>query len=1329
MSAMDLRERRFATLRALLSGLPGPDRRRWARRLQPWWPPREPHEWDRRMAAFEQQLADDLATAAERLRSLPPVRYPDDLPVAQRRAEIVEALRLHPVVVLAGETGSGKSTQIPKMLLEAGCGARGRIAVTQPRRVAAFSVSQRIADELGVKLGDEVGCKIRFADRTTARTAIKVVTDGVLLAEIQGDPDLWEYDAIMVDEAHERSLNIDFLIGYLRRLRARRPDLRIVVTSATLDTARFAAAFDGAPVLQVEGRAHPVEIIHRAPEAEAEGEAEGHLAVAVRLVEEICASGRPGDILVFLPGERDIREGIDLLGGKARGRGGKAGAGLGRIELLPLYARLTQAEQQRIFAGGQARKVILATNVAETSLTIPGVRFVIDSGLARISRYRAHTRTLALPIEPISQASAKQRAGRAGRTAPGICYRIYDEADWASRAEETPPEIARANLAGVILQMESLGLGHVEDFPFLEPPPPRAVEGGYALLRELGALEPGGGLTEVGRRLARLPIDPTLGRMLLQAEDEGSLREVLVIAAALSVADPRERPADERAAADAAHRQWAHPESDFLALWNLWQAAFEDPARPGGRGLARFARENHLSFVRLREWRDLREQLEEALAEAGELRLRPEAAEYAQVHRALLAGSLGHVARRAEGGNYRAVRNRTAWIFPGSVLAKRREERPKRGPDAPRKPQPRPAGPEWILAAEWMETERLYARTVARIDAAWLLDLGAHLLRVAHTEPGWDEKGGRVRCRERRWLHGLLVDERWVSYRPIDPEAATDLFVRAGLVAGTIRERVPILERNAEVVRRVEALHARRRGGSALEREERLYRFYRDRLEAVGSVGDLRAWLREHGEERLQLTEAALLGRVGPDELEAYPEHAVRAGRRYELRYAYAPGAEEDGVTIMVPWRDVAGLPEGWLDWLVPGHLEERVELRLRGLPKELRVQLFPLAERQAAWLAQLQPGDESLTAQLARLIEADTGAVVRPADWARQAEPDWLRVRVAAVDADGRVLAAGRDLAAVRAAVEAEIARHRSAAPEVAGAAWQAAAARWEQAGLVDWPPTDPPERVPVGRVGGVDVEAFPGMAAARADEDGVAAVRLFPQADDAARASRAGVRALWRQVLRYDLAWLRKDIGKGLKELAPLYVTFGTIAHLEPDAWYCAEQALFGGEPCWPLQRRDWEARLDRSRRELRGLAPEFLGLAGEILRRRQALEVAPVMRPFQAELARIVSPRFLKATPLPWLRRVPVWLEALARRAAKAARQPPQDAARAAQITPWADLTTQSLQSAIKANHVPRWQAWKEFSFLVEEYRVQVFAQELGTSVPVSPKRLEEERRRLG
>ncbi len=1296
--------------------------------------------------------------------------FPPELPISARAGEIVDLIQAHPVLILAGETGSGKTTQIPKMCLAAGRGTLGRIACTQPRRVAALSVSRRVAEELGVTWGREVGCKIRFNDHTSNDTVIKFLTDGMLLAEVQGDPLLRAYDTLIIDEAHERSLNIDFLLGHLRTLRYKRPDLKIIITSATIDTEAFSRAFDGAPIVEVSGRTYPVEVMYApldalgsdaAEDDEPVGRAEAlhYVDGAAEAVLRLVDTDESGDVLVFMPSERDIRETSALLEGRLRG-----------AEIIPLFGRLSNAEQQRVFAPSPRRKVIIATNIAETSLTIPGIRFVVDTGLARVSRYVPQGRTRRLPIEPIAQSSADQRKGRAGRVAAGVCIRLYSEKDFNARPRFAQPEIQRANLADVILRLKAFGLGDIERFPFINMPAAKAIRGGYALLEELGALEDASAearrpetgdrrqndsasglpppasaasaqLTPVGRELARLPVDPTVGRMILQARTEKALREVLIIAAGLSIQDPRERPLEKQAQADAAHRRFVHPDSDFLTLLNLWEDYHDEFERLSQARQRRFCRDHFLSYIRMREWRDIHAQLcdvlesrddfkltsvRDGVAKDAEFKLDFGTPAYRAIHRSILAGLLGNIAvRDDEKGGYKATHDRRVTIFPGSVLFPR-DEKGKRTSAAKTSDAAgrEKRGPRWLMAAEIMETSRLYARTNARLDPLWALDLGAHLVKVSHTEPFWNEAGGRVLVRQRTRLYGLELESRAVSYGRIDPRHATELFIREALVNDTVTWPFDFLAHNRAVRASIESLLTRARDAGYLNLDEAVYRFYAARLlpgegepgvSAVAELVDL-VRARKGAEPRFLMMEPEDLR--DPDEIavdpSAFPEQLPLENHALPLNYSYKPGQSDDGVTLDVHVRAAEALTAAALDWAVPGHLEAKVEHYLRALPKELRRAFMPLADTARSLAVQVAQRDrltgrrESLPEALVAQIEERFKVRIDPGVWADKPPPDHLRVRVRVVDDEGAELCASRELAEIRAALEA---RARAASASVARedpSAWGVARRTWEKAEQDSWTFGDVPERVHVTDQAGVPVFAFPALVPGKT---GVS-LRLLRTADDAAAQTPQGLSRLLELALRYELGWLEKDL-RALRSLGALVATLTSVEALQGQAlihlrrWLCASARV----PA--LTATAFHAAVAQAKADLRGLVPRFTDLLTEILTLRQALLVHPTPPPkFGPELAALLPPDFVAATPYAQLAHLPRYLKAMRQRADRWKQNPAKDDERVRQLAPY-----------VAALPTVRDRAGGEtFRWLVEEFRVSLFAQELGTAEPVSAVKLD-------
>ncbi len=1277
------------------------------------------------------------------------LEFPPDLPISARAQDIIDCLRANQVVILAGETGSGKTTQIPKLCLAAGRGTAGRIACTQPRRVAALSISRRVAEELGVEWGGFVGCKIRFDDRTSSDTAIKFMTDGMLLAEVQSDPMLRAYDTIIIDEAHERSLNIDFLLGHLRNLRHRRPDLQIVITSATIDTAAFSKAFDDAPIIEVSGRTFPVDVVYSPLDEFGDDSAEGdertsrsealhYIDGAVAAVERIVRDTESGDILVFMPAERDIRETRELL----------EDLRLPRCETIPLFGRLSNSEQQRVFAGGQARKIIVATNIAETSLTLPGIRYVVDTGLARISRYAAQARTRRLPIEPVAQSSADQRKGRAGRVAEGICIRLYSEKDYLERPRFAQPEIQRANLADVILRMTAFGLGAIERFPFINQPAANAVRAGYALLEELGALDPvpvGSPegtirpLTAIGRDLARLPVDPTVGRMILQARTENALREVVVIAAGLSIQDPRERPLEAREKADSAHRRFAHAESDFLTLLNIWDTFHDELDRLSQAKLRRFCKDHFLSYTRMREWRDVHSQLVDVIKDRpgfkptsvfdgvpkeqrAQDKLVFASAGYRAIHRSILSGLLGNIARRDdEKGGYLATQDRRIAIFPGSVLHQREDRKSSpRGNDARQKKTDNKS-PRWILAAEIMETSRLYARTSARLDPLWALDLGEHLLKRSHTEPFWDLEKGRVLVKQRTRLHGLEIESRSVSYGKINPEHATEIFIREALVEDVITWPFGFLTHNREVRAELESQLTRTRDAGYLNLDEAIYRYYSLHLQPhapVAAVGDLVDLSREQvgaNPNFLKMTQEELRPADAPEpDAEAFPEAMPLATSALPLNYAYKPGQDDDGVTLDLPVRAAEELDPAALDWAVPGHLVDKVEHYLRALPKELRRAFAPLNETARALadgadrISRLAGRKRTLIDTLVELIRERNKVNIDPKLLLSRPLPDHLRVRVRVHDDGGKELCSARDFSELSARL-ADL--HREASTSVDRddpAAWKKARARWEKFEQGDWSFGEIQEKVHVCDQAGVAVFAWPALQVTPA---GVA-LRLFRTPEKAAESMNAGISRLIALTLRHDLAWLEKDL-KALRRVGPLAATLAPMNELQDDAhrmlsdWVCDPARVSAPTAT------AFGAAVDKAKVELRASVPKLADLLEEIFTLRQTLLVHP--HPYRGQgpdLKALLPADFLRRTPYARLGHLPRYLKAMKARADRWRQNAAKDGERAAQIAPY----VKALPSVLDRP------GGDHFRWLVEELRVSLFAQELGTAEPVSTVKLD-------
>lgn len=1270
--------------------------------------------------------------------------FPPELPISGRAEEIVSALQNHQVIVLAGETGSGKTTQIPKLCLAAGRGKRGRIACTQPRRVAALSVSRRVAEETNVGWGKQVGCKVRFEDRTSKDTVVKFMTDGMLLAEAQADPRLCEYDTIIVDEAHERSLNIDFILGHLRQLVLERPDLKVVITSATIDTAAFSKAFEGAPIIEVSGRTYPVEVVY-APldelgEENEKVDALHYIDGAIEAAERILATTRQGDLLIFMPAERDIRETIEGLARTARG-----------CDVIPLFGRLTNAEQQRVFAPTQKRRVIVATNIAETSLTLPGIRYVIDTGLARVSRYVAQSRTRRLPIEPVAQSSADQRKGRAGRVAEGVCIRLYSEKDFNERPRFAQPEIQRANLADVILRMKAFGLGDIERFPFINQPATKAVRAGYLLLEELHAIErdgPGWKLTDVGHDLAALPVDPSVGRMILQARGEKALREVVIVASGLSIQDPRERPLDQQAAADAAHRRFTHRESDFLTLLAIWEGLHEEFERLSQSKMRRWCKAHFLSYPRMREWRDIYAQLHDVLKsrrDLGEssvwsggspegtfaettLKLGLDDAAYRVIHRSVLAGLLGNVATRDDTKpGYKATHERRANIFPGSGLFVREAKATKnKAQRASAKNTQTPKSPRWIMCSEYMETSRVFARTCGRIDPRWIKDLGEHLLKRTYRDPFWDESKGRVMVRQRTTLYGLEVEMRSVSYSKINPAEATEIFIREGLVNDTVTWPFDFTRHNREVRTRLENELTRRRNSGMMNLDEAVYRFYASRLSDVGdhvsAVGELVALVKERkvADPRYLEFDAADLGLddQAEDNSSSYPESLPLANSVLPLTYSYQPGEAEDGVTLQVGVSHAEALSQSDLDWAVPGYLEGKIEFYVKALPKEIRRLLVPLTgttQSLTSDLRNLDPAEttgRSLQSVLAERIGARCSIRLDPQVWQEKPLPEHWRVRVVVEDGNGKPIVSSRDLAVIKEALRQyhHASTQRSASDNPSW--WRKACKQWESERFDAWPDRDVPSEIQLTTDEGTTVIAYPVVVL----ESGERRLRLLRDLRLARSKMEAGIRAALAHAIRRDLGWMEKDL-KALREVAPLAASFYPWEEMRRDALSHLERALTDPDR-FPAKAggrsaEQFEAVVMLSREDSRRFVPQLVDDLRGILDQRQQLMVAKHPYPnLEKDVSELVGRGFLRSVDHMQLRHLRRYLQARLIRLDRWRLDPTKDAERDNKVRPFVAACSQMTAGPSKTRL--RW--------LIEEYRVSLWAQKLGTAEPVSAKKLQ-------
>jgi ATP-dependent RNA helicase HrpA len=1208
------------------------------------------------------------------------LRYPPELPLTGRKDEILAAVRDHQVVVVAGETGSGKTTQLPKICLELGRGTAGLIGHTQPRRLAARTVAERIAEELDTPLGEVVGYQVRFTARVGDRTRVKLMTDGILLAEIAQDRLLRRYDTLIIDEAHERSLNIDFILGYLRRLLPRRPDLKVVITSATIDVERFAQAFDGAPVIEVSGRTYPVELRYRpADEDTDQVEAIGDA------VDELCAEG-PGDILVFLSGEREIRDTADALASRV-----KPGT-----EILPLFARLSTVEQHRVFAPHPGRRIVLATNVAETSLTVPGIHYVVDPGTARISRYSHRLKVQRLPIEPISQASANQRAGRCGRVAEGVCIRLYDEKDFLARPEFTDPEILRTNLASVILQMAALRLGDIADFPFLDPPDRRSIRDGVDLLVELGALDAEQRLTPLGRRLAQVPIDPRLGRMVLAGDENGALREVLVIASALSIQDPRERPADRQEAADQAHARFRDPESDFLGYLNLWHYLMAKQKELSGNQFRKLCRAEFLNYLRVREWQDLHTQVRQvARTLGGSLNSTP--ADPKRIHQALLSGLLSHVGvKDPEKGDYLGARGARFAVFPGSVLFRKT--------------------PRWVMAAELVETTRLWARVCARIEPEWLEPLAGHLVKRSYSEPHWDRDRGAVLAYERVTLYGIpIVSRRLVNYGRVDPALARELFIRHALVEGDWETRHQFFHDNARLLAEVEELEHRARRRDIVVDDEVLFGFYDRRIGPdVVSGRHFDTWWRKTRRSQpdlLTFDKATLVTATAGVVREAdYPD----TWQGLPLRYRFEPGAPDDGVTVEVPLPVLGRLRPEPFAWQVPGLREELVIALIRTLPKPLRREFVPVPDYARAALANMSIVDGDLLDAVERQLRRLAGVPIPPQAWQPEKVPVHLRMNFRVLDGSGAVVGESRDLLALQ----------RELAPQIRQTL---ATAVPEQVGLRDWTVGTLPRSVQTAHrepALGLDQQGGARLVTvhpALVDEGNSVAVRVFQTEAEQRIAHRAGVRRLLRLALPAPATVVQGRLDNAAK-LALLRSPHGNVNALLDDCVDAAVDALIGELP-W--DEAAYRALLARVRAGLTGTVLAVLARVREIVELAAAIgpqvdsAPEPARTDLREQLAGLVYPGFVTATGWGQLAEMPRYLRAMQRRLDRLAENPARDRDQLIVVSgvqrEYAELSAQA-----PPGHPAR-EALDAIRWMIEELRVAVFAQALGTAFPVSEKRI--------
>ena len=1251
---------------------------------------------------------------ALRLCNMPVISYPGALPITARRDDIVTAIKKHRVVVITGETGSGKTTQIPKMCLEAGRGLSGVIGCTQPRRVAAVTVAHRIAEELGEEIGRSVGYQIRFEDRSGGNNYIKIMTDGILLNEAQNDPYLRRYDTIIVDEAHERSLNIDFVLGILLSLLRKRRDIKVIITSATIDAEKFSRVFH-APIIQVSGRMYPVEVRYQPLDHQLEESGEiTYVDCSVTALEKVMKDRSEGDILIFMPTERDIREACQLIEAKLDHR----------AVVLPLFARLPWREQRRIFQPASKRKIVVATNVAETSITIPGIRYVIDTGLARISQYNPRSRTTSLPVRAISRSSADQRKGRCGRVQNGVCVRLFDKADFENRPLFTEPEILRSNLAEVILRMLSLNLGDISTYPFIDPPHTKNIRDGIDILREIGAItidtrdeEPGDGkhysLTERGTIMARLPIDPRISRMIIEAERERCVNEILIISSALSIQDPRERPAECEKEADKVHTRFADPSSDFMTLLRIWNKYHDlmQTAKSKGR-IKTFCREHYLSIRRMREWVDVYDQLKAILDEQGwRIRKRIETddkALYDGIHKSILSGYLSNIAIRKEKNIYTAARGKDVMIFPGSGLFNK--------------------GGGWIVAAEMIETSRLFARMAANIKVEWLEELGGGLCRRTYSEPHWSRDRGEVVAYEQVSLFGLvIVTKRPISYGPINPDEASEIFIRSALIEGDLRKPFSFLLYNLGVIELISDMEDRIRRRNLLAGEDELARFYRERLARVYDTRTLQKLIRDKGsDEFLRMKEEDVMVRTPEeDELALYPRDVTLDGHRFTCDYRYEPGHPEDGVTVKVPLHMISAVPAASADWIVPGLIRERITALLKGLPKEFKKKLQPLSQTCDIIIAEMADHGYALISALGKFIHQRFGVDIPASSWNTDAIDDRLQPRFAVIDERGNELKASRDISSLQ----------KDILDETQSNAFEKACKFWEKMGVTTWDFGDLPDAIALESRGQLEGYAYPGLEAAT----GSVNIRLYKNKHDAEVLHRKGVAALYKIYFKNELKYLKKYISLDgdMKKWAD---SFGGARLVESAILEKVAHDLFSKS----IRSRDTFIRyaedvrsriLPHGQDTMNRCGPaikSYYDISTFLQNLRQANRankpVLDYLAYLKEETNQLLPSDFLIHYESERLIHIMRYLKAIGIRAERGIAHLDKALGRIKEVNIFSDNLQYMINNSSAGVSQERLKLVQEYRWMIEEYKVSLFAQELKTAFPVSRKRLEKKRQEI-
>ena len=1252
-----------------------------------------------KLRKLEKRLNLSIKKRSTRQNHLPEITYPGILPITQKKDEIIEAIRNHQVVVITGETGSGKTTQIPKMCIEAGRGIDGIIGCTQPRRIAAITVARRIANELKEDVGRSVGYKIRFKNITNKDIHIKLMTDGILLMETQSDPYLNRYDTLIIDEAHERSANIDFILGILKRLLSKRRDLKLIITSATIDPEKFSKAFNNAPIIEVSGRMYPVEVRYRPidPETGEEGET-SHVDAAVRAVGELSRE-KPGDILIFMPTQQDIVDTCAILTGDKNSDS----------VVLPLFGRLSSSQQQRVFARTRKRKIVVATNVAETSITIPDIGYVIDTGLARISEYNPGTRTRRLPVKVISRSNAIQRKGRCGRVQNGVCVRLYTKEDYEKRPLFTTPEILRSNLAEVILKMIALGMGNITSFPFIDSPSPGNIRDGFALLRELGATRSEGKkifLTGRGTAMSRLPIDPRLSRMIIDAEKYGCIEEVIIIASALSIQDPRERPLEKEQEADRMHKPFINPASDFITLLNIWNRYHDirKELKTQNR-MRKFCKEHFLSYRRIREWRDVYEQISNILKETGHRKTKKTLegeSLYEGIHKAILGGYISSIGVKKEKNIYLMAKGKEVMIFPGSGLFNR--------------------GGDWIVSAEIVETSRVFARINAVINPEWLEEIGGTLCRRNYLEPHWEKNRGEVVANEQVKLYGLIIiPGRPVSYGRIDPVEATGIFIRSALVEGDIRTPLPFLIHNRNLIEEVTNMEDKIRRRNILANEDVLTEFYEKRVGIAYNIRTLKKLIKDRGtDDFLRMTREDIMKCHPEEELAMYPDEIILRDRALSCLYSFTPGKRDDGVTVQVPSDVASTLPLESADWQIPAFSREKITALIKGLPKEYRKKLVPIPQTVDTIIHNIKSSDDSLITSMARFIYEKFNINIPATAWPTESIPDYLKMRFSIMNEKGEEIRSGRDIRSL----QENIPDDRSSP------AFRAAKKEWEKEGIISWDFVDLPEKIVLKGKGGHEGLVYPAL---KKSKDGSINIRLFRDMKKADMAHREGIAALYEIYFRKDMKFLKKCLALP-QEIRKGAIYCGGVKQIENALYRKTIRGIFERN----IRKREEFLEYAKSagrnillegQKLLRDAIPvvKMHGEIREILHRLETANIAnraatDFIAGLRKDVNRLMPENFVEIYEGERLSDILRYFRAIMIRAERGIAHLEKDTVKAGKLRPFDDKLEEMLKETASSSEEKK-QAMEKYAWMVEEYRISVFAPEIKTRGSVSPKKLKE------